>query len=64
MADMVQAAAIAELHSLGYRGDTLVRTTRQQVEDNERKRIAAEQQITAGMSPKPKNNGKSPEIDS
>ena len=37
MADIVQVAAIAELHSLGYRGNTLVRTTEQQVEDNERK---------------------------
>ena len=64
MADMVQAAAIAELHDLGYRGNTLVRTTRQQVEDDERKQIAAEQQIMTGMPPKPKNNGKSPEADS
>ena len=44
MADMVQVAAIAELHSLGYRGNILVRTTTRQVEDDERKRIVAEQQ--------------------
>jgi hypothetical protein len=36
MADMIHAAAVADLHDLGYRGETLIRTSWARVNAAER----------------------------
>jgi hypothetical protein len=40
LADIVQAAAIADLHDLGYRGVTLVRTSINTVERDDRENLS------------------------
>jgi hypothetical protein len=40
MADIVQVAAVAELHSLGYRGQTLVRMSADAAEREDREKAA------------------------